>query len=514
MGFFDLFKKEKHVYKDENVFNDNGHNKIYEGDGTYQVGNKVDGKQHGLWQIFDADGLLLEEINFKNDLMHGLLRQFNDDGVLTNEFNFNDGESNGILRVYHQNGKVAEEGNLLADTKKDGLWKYYFEDGTLKHEGCFKDAVQDGIWKHYHENGVLQFEGTYQNGEKVGFWESFDSDGNVIDERVIKDGKEYSKNAMPEGYKETPEDKIKELLNTYSNIVSKMEAKEYDAVIKDSTKLIETLEKLSKSNPTEGVHGYGDANGISFSIIDVYYLRGSARMSTSNNDALIDFNKVLDELDPDHIEARYNRSVFYHNFNKDTQSALNDIVVCLDLKPNEKEFIEFHEALENLYLQSLSESEFLILYKCYYETCLYYDFLINDNKEVQQVVNQFFNNIFNKFYKNSKGVDWSKIKNLQNGHEMREFSFEGPPERLVADILSLNIYHKNILTNLIINIIGADKEISKESFNQLLRFLQDAGLPPSSDLDLVSKMKNKIGDNPFEAFDLSNNEEQIVKTIS
>ena len=292
-----------------------------------------------------------------------------------------------------------------------------------------------------------------------------------------------------------------------------MEAKDYDAVIKDSTKFIGTLEKLSKSNPTEGVHAWGDVNGNSFSIIDVYYLRGSARMFTSNNDALSDFNKVLDELDPDHLEARFNRSVFYHNFNKNTQSALNDIVVCLDLKVKEKKFVEFHKELENLYLQSLSETDFLRIYKCYYETCEYYNFLINDNEELQNVFTQFFDNIFNKFYNNSKGVDWTKIKHFENGVEMREFTFEGPPERVVKEILSLNIYHKNILTNLLIDIIGADGEISKESFNQLLRFLQDAGLPPSNDLDLVSKMKNKIGNNPFEFFDLSNNEEQIVKTI-
>ena len=33
-------------------------------------------------------------------------------------------------------------------------------------------------------------------------------------------------------------------------------------------------------------------------------------------------------------------------------------------------------------------------------------------------------------------------------------------------------------------------------------------------MGLFDFLKNKIGDNPFEVFDLSNNEEQIVKTIS
>ena len=508
MGLFDFLKK------DESIHNENGHNKIYEGDGTYQVGNKVDGQQHGLWQIFDADGLLLEEINFKNGLMHGLMRQFNDDGVLTNELNFKDGESNGILRVYHPNGKVAEEGNLIADTKKEGLWKYYFEDGTLQHEGCFKNAVQDGVWKHYHKNGVLQFEGTYKDGEKDGFWQSFDSDGNSINEYYIKDGKEYNKNAVPEDFKETPDDEIKELVDTFSNIVSKMDAKEYDAVIKDSTKLIETLEKLSKSNPTEGVHGYGDASGISFSIIDVYYLRGSARMSTSNNDALSDFNNVID-LDPDHIEARYNRSVFYYNINKDTQSALNDIVICTDLNPEDEDFYKFHVQLLGLYLESISEKVFLKVYKLYYEICNHYTSM--GSLEEKEVITKFFDEKFNKFYKNNEGVDWSNIKTYQNGFEMVKLNFDpvngGTSKELISDILSLNIYHQNILTNLMINIACAHNKISKEVFRSILQFLQDAGLPPASDLDLVSKMKNKIGDNPFDIFDLSNNEEQIIKTI-
>tara|TARA_B100001059_G_scaffold171704_1_gene171828 strand:+ start:6770 stop:8311 length:1542 start_codon:yes stop_codon:yes gene_type:complete len=513
MGIFDFLKKDKHIYKDENIYNDNGYNKIYEADGTYQVGNKVDGEQQGQWKLFDQEGILLEEINFKNGLMHGLIRQFNDDGILTNEINFKNGESNGILKVFHVNGNIAEEGNLIKDNKKDGLWKYYFEDGTLQHEGHFKNAIQDGLWKHYHANGNLQFEGTYLNGEKSGHWKSFNSDGSLIDEHFIKDGKTYSKSAVPEDAVETSEDKIKELLDTYSNIVSMMEAKDFDSVIKDSTKFINTLQELSKNNPTEGIRAFGDKNGNTFSIIDVYYLRGSARMSASNNDALSDFNKVIDELDPDHLEARYNRAVFYYNFNKDIQRALNDIVVCLDLKDDEKEFEDFHKALKDLYLQSLSEDDFLRIYKCYYETCLYYDFLINDSKKSINILNLFFDNIFNSFYNNRKGVDWTKIKNLENGVEMREFTLDGPPARVVKEILSLNIYHKNILTNLLIDIIAADAKISKKSFNQILRFLQDAGLPPSNDLDLVSKMKNKIGNNPFEVFNLNNSEEQIVKTI-
>ena len=40
MGIFDWLysKKEEHIYKDENVYNENGFNKIYQQDGTYQTG--------------------------------------------------------------------------------------------------------------------------------------------------------------------------------------------------------------------------------------------------------------------------------------------------------------------------------------------------------------------------------------------------------------------------------------------------------------------------------------------
>ena len=514
MGIFDFLKKDKHIYKDENIYNDNGFNKIYQADGTYQVGNKVDGEQHGKWQLFDQEGILLEEMNFKNGLMHGLIRQFNDDGILTNEINFKNGESNGILKVYHLNGNIAEEGNLIADNKKDGLWKYYFEDGTLQHEGHFKNAVQEGKWKHYHPNGNLQFEGTYQNGEKSGHWTSFNADGSLDDELFIKDGKTYTKSSVPEDAVVTPDDKIKELLDTYSNIISLMEAKDYDTVIKDSTKFIQTLEELSRNNPLEGVGAWGDENGNTFSIIDVYYLRGSARSAISNNDALMDYNNVLD-LNPDHIEARYNRSVFYYNIKKDIQNALNDIVICIDLAFEDQDFINFHDQLLNLYLQSLSEKKFIKLYKLYYEICIFY-IQISSVKEKDEL-KKFYDEIFNKFYKNDKGVDWTKIKTYNNGIEFVKINFDlesgGTSQELINDISSLNIYHKNILTNLLIDITGADGEISKESFNQILRFLQDSGLPPSSDLDLVSKMKNKIGNNPFEVFNLNNSEEQIVKTI-
>tara|TARA_B100001741_G_scaffold306630_1_gene300359 strand:- start:2852 stop:4393 length:1542 start_codon:yes stop_codon:yes gene_type:complete len=512
MGIFDFLKKDKHIYKDENVYNDNGFNKIYQADGTYQVGNKVDGEQHGKWQLFNQEGILLEEMNFKNGLIHGLVRQFNDDGVLESEVNFKNGESNGISKVYHLNGNIKEEGNLIKELQKDGLWKYYFEDGTLQHEGYFKNAVQDGLWKHYYENGVLQYEGTYKDGEKDGFWKSFDSDGKIINDCVIKDGKEYNKIDLPEDYKETPDDKILELVGMYKDIRSKMESQDYDFVINNCTKLIEILKKLSEKNPVDGVHGYGDADGVSFSIVDIYYMRGSARSAISNNDALIDYNNVLD-LDPDHIEARYNRSVFYFNINKDVQSALNDIVICLDLNPEFRDINKFHDQCLDLYLESISEQDFLKIYKLYYEICLRY--VTMPSTEEKEVVKIFFDEIFNKFYKNNEGVDWSKIKIFENGIEMVKLNIDivtgGTSKELISDILSLNIYHKNILTNLMINIASAQNKISKEAFSSILKFLEDAGLPPAADLDLVSKMKNKTGKNPFEFFDLSNNEEQIIE---
>ena len=135
--------------------------------------------------------------------------------------------------------------------------------------------------------------------------------------------------------------------------------------------------------------------------------------------------------------------------------------------------------------------------------------------EEKEVVKIFFDEIFNKFYKNNEGVDWSKIKIFENGIEMVKLNIDivtgGTSKELISDILSLNIYHKNILTNLMINIASAQNKISKEAFSSILKFLEDAGLPPAADLDLVSKMKNKTGKNPFEFFDLSNNEEQIIE---
>ena len=463
---FNWFKKEKNINKDKNVFNENGYNKIYDENGTYQIGYNVNGHQHGLWQIFDEYGLLLEEQNFKNGLMHGMIRIFNDDGVLKNEINFKDGESNGLLKVYYPNGKVAEEGNLIVDNKKDGLWKYFFEDGTLQHEGYFKNAVQNGIWKHFHENGILKFEGSYKNGEKDGFWKSYDSHAKIINECYIKEGKEYSKIDMPEDYKETPDEKILELLGMYNDIHSKMEAQEYNLVIKNCTKLINILKNLSECNPIDGVHAYGDADGVSFSIVDIYYIRGSARSATLNNDALIDFNNVLD-LDPDHIEARYNRSVFYYNINKDTQSALNDIVICIDLKPGDNDFKKFHEQLLSLYLESISEKVFIKLYKLYYEICFHYTQIVSI--EENEVITEFFDKKFNKFYKNNEGVDWSNIKTFENGVEMVKLNIDlengGTSKEFIIDILSLNIYHKNILTSLLIDIACANNNIRKDTFN-------------------------------------------------
>jgi len=466
MGIFDFLKKDKAIH------NENGHNKIYESDGSYQTGEMVDGKHHGLWKTFDKEEKLLDEINFKNGLMHGLVRQYNDEGILEKEISMKDGETNGLSKVYHSNGQISEEGNVILE-KKDGLWKYYFE------------------------NGTLQYEGNYKDGEMDGFWKSYDVKGKLIDEHLLKDGKDYNKKSIPKDFKETPEKIIEKLLKMYSEVGANMGKKDYDSVIKKSTALIQDLQEEAKKNPESSISAFGPKDGsFFFSIVDVYYIRGCAKYASNNDDALNDYNKAL-ELLPYHLETLYNRAVFYHNIHNDTENALNDILKCLSLKPDDDEFIKFHKDLLNINKEKLSESEFLRLQAIYFVSCYEFSILkylehIDSYKE-QEVLMKHLTDEFNNYFNLKEGVVWDKLMPI-----VGEFKNEGVlnEDEFFPEIIKLPNYHKNSILDLLIDITCSDGEIKRSEMMEQFRFCQISGATGIEGTPLREKWENKIGHFP------------------
>jgi antitoxin component YwqK of YwqJK toxin-antitoxin module len=143
--------------------------------------NKVDpdGRRQGHWKVYDVNGALKFEGNFKDNVPVGEFKYYYPNGKTKaiSHF-FNDGRDS-RTRVFSQQGYLMAEGKY-SDRKKDSVWLYYSDfDGVLLSEEVYENTVPHGLWKTYYDNGNLAEEITYARGEKHGPWKQYFTDGSV-----------------------------------------------------------------------------------------------------------------------------------------------------------------------------------------------------------------------------------------------------------------------------------------------------------------------------------------------
>ena len=91
--------------------------------------NYVNDKIEGIRKVFYTNGILGEEVAYKNNLKHGTSKKYNKEGKLIEESVFVNGVMQGPYKVYDEFGNVVVVGKFKND-KKNGIWKYY-EKGKL-----------------------------------------------------------------------------------------------------------------------------------------------------------------------------------------------------------------------------------------------------------------------------------------------------------------------------------------------------------------------------------------------
>lgn len=160
--FFDDEKKRPHKYFMYDYGSNNGRFCEYTEEGPEKQIMTYD--SDGRLYIEDfKDGLIYEEVSYKNSQLHGYVLQ------------------------RHQNGNIKEEGyykNGLRDQYGyQGLECVdYREDGTLIRKAQYTDGQLDGTCTDYHENGKVKEVACYILGQKDGLCEYYDLDGHITQE--------------------------------------------------------------------------------------------------------------------------------------------------------------------------------------------------------------------------------------------------------------------------------------------------------------------------------------------
>lgn len=101
-----------------------------------------------------------------------------------------DGKKHGYWTTYYANGNKMSEGEYKQGVK-EGLWILYHSNGNKKSEATFVNGKYTGLYTSYHENGKRRWQGSYNeakgvsaDGTKEGVWHDYEEDGETVKRRM------------------------------------------------------------------------------------------------------------------------------------------------------------------------------------------------------------------------------------------------------------------------------------------------------------------------------------------
>ena len=145
------------------------------------------GRKQGLWKKKDADGILLYEGHFRDDLPVGEFIYYYPDGKLRSTLNHLPDGKTAQNVSYYPNGKKMAEGIYL-EKQKEGPWKYNNDAGSLASEELYEAGIPVGCWKVYYDGLKLMEEVCYTDGKKEGAWKQYFLSGSLKAEAKYSKG--------------------------------------------------------------------------------------------------------------------------------------------------------------------------------------------------------------------------------------------------------------------------------------------------------------------------------------
>jgi hypothetical protein len=122
--------------------------------------------RHGPYRSWRAEGTLLTEGAYAEDLKDGMWRAWHPNGVLASEGAYVLGKRHGSWATFHPTGALEQRGSYDLDLQV-GDWVFGRPDGTLEQRGAFVEGQREGIWVRYGADGVVETETEYRRGRVI-----------------------------------------------------------------------------------------------------------------------------------------------------------------------------------------------------------------------------------------------------------------------------------------------------------------------------------------------------------
>lgn len=123
-------------------------------------GSLVDGKLEGKRWLYNKDGSISEELNYKNGFPEGKEIRYYPDGTIKQIGYYSEGYEVGEWKKFHPNGELKQVSNFSGEGKLNGEVKTYYSTGELKGTSEFVNG------KILEDNKTKRLTSIYEAGKK------------------------------------------------------------------------------------------------------------------------------------------------------------------------------------------------------------------------------------------------------------------------------------------------------------------------------------------------------------
>lgn len=160
------------------------------------------GNRHGTWRRWYRGGKKWSEFIYVDGKQEGPAVSWSENGQKSQEINYKGGNPVGAHTEWHDNGKISRQGQYGEKGKRTGVWTFWHKNGQKESE-CVYDAQgeQTGPGTEWYDNGKMKTQGQFVQGRKEGEWTEWDAEGKLTGKTIY----ENDQPVVPDAPKPPPE---------------------------------------------------------------------------------------------------------------------------------------------------------------------------------------------------------------------------------------------------------------------------------------------------------------------
>ena len=122
------------------------------------------GLKQGAYREYNAEGGLILEENYVDNVLEGEKLMYNPDGSIAVREHHTAGVFDGPYTSYDEQGRIRLSGRYT-EGEATGVWYGYYPNGSLEEEVTFEANVEHGPFREWYEDGRPKASGSYIEGD-------------------------------------------------------------------------------------------------------------------------------------------------------------------------------------------------------------------------------------------------------------------------------------------------------------------------------------------------------------